>query len=265
MRDSGCQVGSGCDLELDGHLVGEDGPQLADPAVEGSQALDRRAEDRQRVRRTGASRQGPGSRSRPRPPGGSARTARSRRARSAAMRSAWRAFSSMLRRSARAVSASARRSRAAAIVSRSRSSWARASSPCSQGDRGLLDRLLGDLEPAGVAIPARVQVVERPVELPLGPARAAVGAADRGLQAVAQRALVARQVAQLEMVDRGRRPEEALGRDPGQFRHDLVGEGRVGDRLALVVEADRSLGAGDTSSRACRPSGRPRRPARTRR
>ncbi len=109
----------------------------------------------------------------------------------------------------------------------------------------LLDGLFGDLELARVAVTAGVQVVERPVELPACPARAAVGAADRGLETVAQRALVARQVAQLEMADRGSRPEEALGRDPGQFGHDLVGEVRVGDRLALVVEADGPLVPGE--------------------
>ena len=109
----------------------------------------------------------------------------------------------------------------------------------------LLDGLLGDLEPARVPVAARAQVVERPVELLARPARAAVGAADRGLEAVAQRALVARQVAQLEMADRRGRAEEALGRDPGQLGHDLVGEGRVGDRLAVVVEPDRALRAGE--------------------
>ena len=45
---------------------------------------------------------------------------------------------------------------------------------------------LGDLEPAGVLVALRRQVVERPLELALGPARAAVGAADRGLEAVAE-------------------------------------------------------------------------------
>ena len=141
--------------------------------------------------------------------------------------------------------ASARRSRAADRVSRSRSSWARASSPCSSAAVDCVDRLLGDLEPAGVALAPGGQVVERLVELLARPARPAVGAADRRLEPVAQRTLVARQVAQLEMVDRGRRAEEALGRDPGEFGHDLVGQLRVGDRLALVVEPDGPLAAGE--------------------
>ena len=115
----------------------------------------------------------------------------------------------------------------------------------------LLDRLLGELEPAGVAIAPRVQLVERLVELLAGPAGAPVGAADRRLQPVAQGALVARQVAQLEVVDRGGRAEEALGRDAGQLGHHLVGERRVGDRLALVVEPDGALARRRTSSRAC--------------
>ena len=78
-----------------------------------------------------------------------------------------------------------------------------------------------------------------------GPAGAAVGAADRRLEPIAQGALVARQVAQLEMVDRRGRAEEALGRDAGQLGHDLVGERRVRDRLAVVVEPDRALRAGE--------------------
>ena len=73
----------------------------------------------------------------------------------------------------------------------------------------------------------------------------AVGAADRGLETVAQGALVARQVAELEVVDRRGRAEEALGRDAGQLGHHLVGEGRIGDRLALVLEQDRALRAGE--------------------
>src|SRR5688572_29050989 len=47
------------------------------------------------------------------------------------------------------------------------------------------------------------------------------------------------------MADRGCRSEEALGRDAGQFGHDLVGEVRVSDRLALVIEADRPLVPGE--------------------
>ena len=53
------------------------------------------------------------------------------------------------------------------------------------------DGLLGDLEAARVPVATRAQVVERPVELLARPAGAPVGAADRGLQAVAQRAVVA--------------------------------------------------------------------------
>ena len=56
---------------------------------------------------------------------------------------------------------------------------------------GMLHGQLGDLEAAGIAIPARVQVVERLVELLPGPAGAAIGAADRGLEPISKRALVA--------------------------------------------------------------------------
>ena len=151
----------------------------------------------------------------------------------------------MLRRSARAASASARRSRAVGQRVAVALELGEGELALLERRLRLLDGLLGDLEPARVPVAARVQVVERPVELLARPAGAAVGAADRGLEPVAQRALVARQVAQLEMADRGGRAEEALGRDAGQLGHDLVGEGRVGDRLAVVVEADRALRAGE--------------------
>ena len=133
-----------------------------------------------------------------------------------------------------------------------------------EGGLGLLDDLLGDLEPAGVAVAPGGQVVERLVELLAGAARAPVGAADRCLETVAQRALVAGQVAQLEVVDRGGRAEEALGREAGELGHDLVGEGRVGDRLAVPGELDRAARAGEGllegAGRCCRPP----RPARSR-
>ena len=161
------------------------------------------------------------------------------------IRSAWRAFSSVLRCSASTSSTSVRRSRAPGH---------RVTVAFELGERqlalvecrlSLRDRLLGDLEPARVPVAAGAQVMERPVELLARAARSAVGAADRGLEAIAQRAVVARQVAQLEMVDRRCRAEEALGRDAGQLGHDLVGEGRVGDRLAVVVEPDGALRAGE--------------------
>ena len=184
--------------------------------------------------------------------------------RSASRRSAWRAFSSMLRRSARAASESARRSRADDRLSRSRSS-------CAEGQLALLDRRsgggdgpLGDLESAGVLVALGGQVVERLLEALPGPAGPAVGAADARLEAIAQGGLVAREVAQLVVPDRGGRSEEGLGRDAGQLGQDLVGEGRVGDRLALVDEGDRALRAGERLlERAASPC-RPPRPARSR-
>ncbi len=114
-----------------------------------------------------------------------------------------------------------------------------------EGRPGLVHGLVGDLERARVALALGGQVVERPIELAARAAGAAIGAADRGLQAIAQRPFVARQVADLEVVDRGGRPEEALGGDTGQLGQHLVGERRVGDRLAVVVEADRPLAAGE--------------------
>ena len=108
---------------------------------------------------------------------------------------------------------------------------------------GLLDGRLGDLEAAGVLVALGRQLVERPLELLLGAAGAAVGAADRRLEPVAKGTLVTRQIAQLMVMDRGRRPEESLGREPGQLGHDLVGERRVDDRLAVVDELDGALRA----------------------
>ncbi len=117
---------------------------------------------------------------------------------------------------------------------------------------GLRDGLVGDLEPAGVAIALGGQVVERLVELLAGPARPAIGAADRRLEPVAQGAVVAGQVAQLEMVDRGGRAEEPLGRDAGQLGEDLVRERRVGDGLPVVVEPDRPLATRERLLERCR-------------
>ena len=128
----------------------------------------------------------------------------------------------------------------------------------------LLDRLFGQLEPAGVPVAAGVELVERLVELLARAARATVGAADRGLEPIAQRALIARQVAQLEVVDGRGRPEETLGRHPGQLGHDLVRHRRIRDRLALVVEPDGATCPGEGLLEACRDAGRPPRPARSR-
>ena len=114
-----------------------------------------------------------------------------------------------------------------------------------QGDPCLAHGLVGDLEPSGVALALGHQVVQGTVELAARPTRAAIGAADRRLQSIAQGPFVAGQVADLEMTDRGGRTEEGLGRDTGQLRQHLVGQGRVGDRLAVVVEAHRPLAAGE--------------------
>src|SRR6185436_16639357 len=91
-----------------------------------------------------------------------------------------------------------------------------------QGELALLERLLRlrnglvrDLETAGVAIALGRQLVDRLVELLAGAARAPVGAADRRLEPIAQGAIVPGQVAQLEVVHRRGRAEEAFGRDPG--------------------------------------------------
>ena len=81
------------------------------------------------------------------------------------------------------------------------------------GDLGL-----GDLEAAGVLVALGGQVVERPLELALGAAGAAVAAADRRLEPVAQGALVVSEVGQLVVADRRGRAEEGLGRDARSAR-----------------------------------------------
>ena len=77
--------------------------------------------------------------------------------------------------------------------------------------------------------------------LSLRPGRPAVGAADRGLEAVAERGLVAVEVGQLVVADRRGRAEERLGRDAGELGEGLVGERRVGDDLAVDLEPDGAL------------------------
>ena len=92
------------------------------------------------------------------------------------------------------------------------------------GDVG--DRVLGDLEPARVLGAARAQALEGALELLLGPARAAVRAADRRLEPVAEGRLVALQAGQLVVAHGRRRAEEALRRHAGQLGEQLVGAGR---------------------------------------
>ena len=116
-------------------------------------------------------------------------------------------------------------------VSRSRSSWARAISPCSELAARVGRRASSaTLSRPGFLAPSRLQLVDRPLELLPGAGRAAVGAADRRLEAVAERGLVAVEVGQLVVADRRGRAEERLGRDAGQLGEGLVGERRIGDR-----------------------------------
>ena len=153
-------------------------------------------------------------------------------ARSAVSRSAWRAFSSIDRPSAE----TAPRSRSAARGPRQRVAIAL---ELGEGRLALvdaavrrLDRLLGDLEPAGVLRAPRVQVVERPLELLLGArrcprsaplidawrrSRSAASSRDRDRSSSWWRT---------DAVER----KNASRRDAGQLGERLVGEGRIGDR-----------------------------------
>ena len=140
-----------------------------------------------------------------------------------------------------------------------------------EGQLPLLDRRSGggdgplsDLEAAGVLVALGGQVVEGLLEALPGPAGPTVGAADARLKSITQGGLVTREVAQLVVPDRGGRTEEGLGRDARQFGQHLVGEGRVGDRLALVDEGDRALGAGERLLERSPSPCRPPRPVRSR-
>ena len=130
----------------------------------------------------------------------------------------------MFRLSARAVSA-----RSAAVASLgqrvailSRASRARPRR-CVSAASARADRLLGDLEAAGVLVAARLEGADRVLQAGLGPRRALVAAADAGLQPVPQRALVAVEVVELLVADRGGGAEEGLVGDAGQVGDDLVG------------------------------------------
>ena len=100
----------------------------------------------------------------------------------------------------------------------------------------IVDRVLGDLEPARVPGAPGLEIVERAVELLAGPAGAAVRTADGCLQAIPEGRLVALETGQLVMANRCRGPEEGFRRDTRQLGERLVGAGRIGDRLALELQ-----------------------------
>ena len=87
--------------------------------------------------------------------------------------------------------------------------------------------------------------MEGAVEAALGGARPAVGPADRRLEPVAQGALVAGQVPQLDVVDGGRRAEELLAWNAGQVGQDLVGAGGIRHGLAVEHDLHGALGAAE--------------------
>ena len=159
-------------------------------------------------------------------------------ARSAVSRSAWRAFSSI----DRALGEAALDPRPALAGTRQRVAVALELSerrlPLVHGGAGRLDRLLGDLEPARVLRALRVQVEERLLEHASRARGAAVGAADRRLEAIASAASSRSRSAQLLVTDRCGRSEEGLARDAGELGERLIGERRVGDRLPVDLEAD---------------------------
>ena len=228
-------------LEAHLDLAGQHRLERPDLGVGRAQALDVRAQDRQRDRARGGS--GP---ARPARRAGSTACpialeplarrvpVRDRAAPPGAPSPAWTGARSG------AVSDSERRSRATESASRSRSRRARASSPRPEPDRRLGDGILGDLQrDRGSSRPRAWRPRERPLELPARPAGAAVGAADRCLEAVAERALVALR----DRRARGGGPRRWTGRSPRWGSPDsvgqlLVGASRVRDDLAAHLEAD---------------------------
>ena len=231
-RESGRQVGSGATSNVHRRSRLRARPRSSRIRVSSdAQTLDCLA-DRPA---TGSARGGSGrarrARSRPRPLRGSARTAPGRpfapprAARPDGPSRAW------LRRSARPLSASVRRSRAPDSVSRSRSSWARCELALSRPPRTAEATVaLRDLEPARVLVALRRQLVKiARSSFFLARPGTAIRAADAGLEPVAQRRLVAGEIAQLVMADGRGRAEERLGRDARELGEDLVGERRVGD------------------------------------
>ncbi len=173
------------------------------------------------------------------------RSYRSRAAsRSALIRSAWRAFSSSERRSARAASTWPRSSRARTSASRSCSSMREVLLALGHGGLRPYHGRLRHAQATGVLVPLGVEIVERPIQLPAGGARAPVRSADRRLEPVAERPLVAGQVADLVVADRGGRAEELLAGDAGQLGEHLVRPRRIADGLAVEDQPD---GPADTA------------------
>ncbi len=78
------------------------------------------------------------------------------------------------------------------------------------------------LDPAGILVALRVELEQRPLQLPPGPAGAAIRARDGGLEPVPERRLVPRQPIELVVPDGRRRAEERLAGDAGQLGQELV-------------------------------------------
>src|SRR4051812_5152358 len=105
----------------------------------------------------------------------------------------------------------------------------------------LRDGVLRDLETARVLGPSRIQVGEGTLQLPSRPGRAAVGAADRRLEPIAEGSVLTREVVHLVVPHRRRRSVERLGRNPGQRRELFVRERGIRRLRAIEVEPDIAL------------------------
>ncbi len=123
---------------------------------------------------------------------------------------------------------------------------ASASSPAWRREAASVTASSATLRRPGFLMPRRLQVVERALELALRPAGAAVGAADRRLEAVAERALVALQARPA----RGGGPTPSTGRTPRSGRprspasSSSARAGSVID-VAAQLQADQALGAAE--------------------
>ena len=124
-------------------------------------------------------------------------------------------------------------------------SWASASSPCSSACADRATSASATFRRPGFLSPLVVRPWSARSSLRLARLVPRSPPLMRRLQAVAQGALVMAEVGELVVADRRGRAEEGLGRDARQLGEDLVGEGRVRDRLAVVVEPDRAARAGE--------------------
>jgi hypothetical protein len=105
---------------------------------------------------------------------------------------------------------------------------------------GPRDGFLCDLEPAWVLVALRLECPYGVVDPALCARRSFVAAADAGLEAITEGALVPVEVFQLLVADRRRGAEECFVRDAGQVGNDFLRLCRIRVGLTVVLEDDPS-------------------------